>query len=152
MRSEGELKLKRFNQGCVILVIGLPGSGKTHYVEQNLENSVVFDLDHIAAALRLTEPHSERHEAARLLTNDLIFDFVAKARRYSRKTYIIRTAPQPSEVEQISPDKIIVCRGSHNILKRPDYTPVNRCEYLAKIQRVIDLSKSKNIPLEEIKT
>ena len=135
MRSEGELKLKRFNQGCVILVIGLPGSGKTHYVE-----------------LRLTEPHSERHEAARLLTNDLIFDFVAKARRYSRKTYIIRTAPQPSEVEQISPDKIIVCRGSHNILKRPDYTPVNRCEYLAKIQRVIDLSKSKNIPLEEIKT
>ena len=136
----------------MILVIGLPGSGKTHYVQQNLGNAIVYDLDHIAAALRLSDPHVERHDAARILTNDLIFDFAEKARRYSRKTYIIRTAPQLSEVEQLSPDKIIVCRGSYNIFRRPDYTPVDRCEYMARIQRIIDLSKSKNIPLEEIKT
>lgn len=136
--------------GRITLVIGLPGSGKSHYVKQNLENGVVYDLDHIAAALRLSEPHSGRHEAARIISNDLLLDFLAKAKRYTNNIYVIRTAPSVFEVSQISPDKILVCRGSYNITKRPDYNPVNRYEYMTKIQTVIKYAKEENIPVEEI--
>ena len=138
--------------GRITLVIGLPGSGKTHYVKQNLGDGVVYDLDYIAAALRLSEPHTGRHEAARFITNDMILDFVNKARRRSKNIYVIRTAPSIFEVDQISPDKIIICRGSYNITNRPDYIPIDRYEYLRKIQSIINLSKEKNIPFEEIKT
>ena len=142
--------MMKLNKGFVTLVIGLPGSGKTYYVKQNLGNGVVFDLDHIAAALRLQDPHSGRHEAARMISNDLLIDFMAKARRHSKNIYVIRTAPSIFEVSQIKPDKIIVCKGSYNITKRPDYMPVNRYEYLGKIQTVINYAKAESISLEEL--
>lgn len=135
----------------IILVVGLPGSGKTHYVKQNLGNGIVYDLDYIAAALRLSDPHSLRHEAARVVTNELLFDFITKAKLYSENIYVIRSAPSVFEVKQISPSKIVICKGSYNIMNRPDYVPVDRCDYLNKIQRIINLAKEKNIPLIEIK-
>ena len=143
--------MMKYNKGFVTLVIGLPGSGKTYYVKQNLGNGVVFDLDHIAAALRLQDPHVGRHEPARMISNDLLNDFMSKARLHAKSIYVIRTAPSIFELSQIKPNKIIVCKGSYNITQRPDYMPVNRNECLGKIQTVINYAKAQNIPLEEIK-
>ena len=142
-----------WKKGLVVLVVGLPGSGKTHYVREHLGDGIVFDLDHIAAAMRLAEPHVEDHEAARFTANELLPAFVRHSRRFSRKVYVIRTAPRPSEVAEIAPEKIIICRGSYNITKRPDYKrpDYDRYEYLARIQDVITMAKSENIPLEEVR-
>ena len=30
------------NRGCVVLIAGLPGSGKTHYAREHLENGIVY--------------------------------------------------------------------------------------------------------------
>ena len=140
-------------KGLVTLVIGLPGSGKTHYVNQNLRDGVVYDLDYIAAAFRLSnsDPHCTIHREARLIANSLVPDFVKNAKMYSRNVFVIRTAPAVSEVEQISPDRIVICKGSYNITKRPDYKPVDRCEHLNRIQRIINYANANDIKLEEIK-
>lgn len=50
----------------VTLVCGLPGSGKTTYVKNNIKDGLCYDLDYIAWALRLEGEHTEFHQEARL--------------------------------------------------------------------------------------
>lgn len=138
------------NKCFVTLVVGLPGSGKTYYVKEHLGNGVVYDLDYIAAAFRLREPHEERHDAARMLANDLLEVFAEKARRQARSVYIIRTAPSTSEIAVIRPDKIVICKGKYNTTGRADYVQINREEYLRRIQETRNEAKRNSIPLEEV--
>lgn len=83
-----------------VLVIGNPGTGKTTYVRQNLANGMVYDLDAIAAALRLTTPKSEEFKPARWLANDLLQGFTEAAHRYVDLVYVIRTAPTIDELKK----------------------------------------------------
>lgn len=46
------------------LVIGLPKSGKTTYVQNMPGKWITYDLEYIAAAFRLREPHAERDSSA----------------------------------------------------------------------------------------
>ena len=119
------MKQAAFEQGIKlngkILVIGLPGSGKTTYVRQHLDGGIAYDLDHLAAAFRLTSAHSEDHSPAIHLANDLLLAFADRAQDYSSKVYIIRTAPTMDELVQIAPDKLIVCSAHHDISKRNDF-------------------------------
>lgn len=93
----------------LILVCGQPGSGKTTYVRRHIGGGIAYDLDHIAAAFRLTKPHAERHEAARKLANSLAAGFAANARHYAGTVYMIRTAPRIEEAEQYDPDALVLC-------------------------------------------
>lgn len=95
------------------LVIGLPGSGKTTYCRGHLGDGLVYDLDAIAAAFRLREPHEERHEGSRRMANDILWGFVSQAGNYANDLYIIRTAPSVEDMEEIEPDRVVFCKTQH---------------------------------------
>lgn len=92
------------------LVIGIRGTGKTTYCKQHMDdNTLVYDLDAIAGAFRLKQPHEEYFKPARRMANDFLKGFLAKAKEYCKKIIIIRTAPTIKEIEDIKPDKLVVC-------------------------------------------
>lgn len=109
-----ELKEKRgMNKIETVLIIGNPETGKTTYAQKNLGDGLAYDLDALAAALRLTRPKTERNKAARLLANDLLRGFSEAAHRYVSKVYVIRTAPTIEELEEIAPTKLVVFFGGY---------------------------------------
>ena len=96
-----------------ILVIGLRGSGKSTYCRKHLDDeSLCYDMDAIASAFRLKQPHEEYFKPARKMANDFLKGFIAKAHDYARKVYIIRTAPTIKELQEIEPTEVVVCEGS----------------------------------------
>ena len=98
------------SKASTILVIGLRGSGKTTYCKQHMDdNSLCYDMDAIASAFRLKMPHEEYFKPARKMANDFLKGFLLKAHDYCKRIYIIRTAPQIKELEEIKPDKVVIC-------------------------------------------
>ena len=109
-----ELAEKRgMNKKITVLVIGNPGTGKSTYARTHLDNGLVYDLDAIAAAFRLTGSKQERFKPARLLANNLLHGFPEAAHRYVSKVIVIRTAPTIEEFEEIDPDKLVIFRGGY---------------------------------------
>lgn len=97
-----------------ILVVGLPGTGKSSYCRQRMDEfSLCYDLDAIAGAFRLKGPHEEYFRPARKMANDFLKGFLAKAHNYCKRVYIIRTAPTVEELEEINPDKLVICRHQY---------------------------------------
>lgn len=133
------------------LVIGLPGSGKTTYVQQHLEGGIAYDLDYLSAAFRLTNAHSECHGAAIKLANDLLPAFADRAQDYSSKVYVIRTAPTLGELATIDPDKIVLCKGSYNISQRKDVKNISgarRDELAARIEDAVRWAEANGVEVE----
>lgn len=94
----------------LVLVCGMPGSGKTAWVKRNLGEGLTFDLDYIAAAFRL-ELKTTEHQGARKMANTMAEAFAINARKYARRVFIIRTAPTIEEFTRLDPDKVILCEG-----------------------------------------
>ena len=93
-----------------ILVVGLTGTGKSTYCKTHMDEfSLVYDMDAIAGAFRLKQPHEEYFKPARRMANDFLKGFLAKAQEYSPRLFIIRTAPTIKEAEDIEPDRIVIC-------------------------------------------
>lgn len=130
-----------------ILVIGLRGHGKTTYCQKIMDNdTLVYDLDAIASAFRLKTSHEEYHNAARKMANDFLYGFIAKAHDYVDKVIIIRTAPTVKEVEQIKPDKIVIC--THEYLCRP---MDNKTAAMMRIKEVEEYAKANYLKIEILK-
>ena len=105
------------------LIIGLPGTGKTTYAKEHMtDNTIVYDLDAIASAFRLKDPHEEYHKAARTMANDFLYGFVERVSEYSNDAIIIRTAPSISELERIQPDALVVCSKQYVNREIDDYS------------------------------
>ena len=102
----------------MILIIGLPGSGKTTRAKEILRGGICYDLDAIAGALRLRGPHDERHAAARRMANGMARYFTASARKYAGRVIVIRTAPTLDEVMEIDPDEIILCTHKNTLRQK----------------------------------
>lgn len=97
-----------------ILVVGLSGCGKSTYCKKHLDEfSLVYDLDAIASAFRLKMPHEEYFRPARKMANDFLKGFLMKAHDYCKRVFIIRTAPSIREVEEIEPDKVVICKKQY---------------------------------------
>lgn len=127
-----------------ILVVGLRGSGKSTYCKRHLDDeSICYDMDAIASAFRLRMPHEEYFKPARKMANDFLKGFLAKAHEYCRKIYIIRTAPTIKEVQEIDPDRVVLC--SHQYTARP---MDDRDEALRKLDLIKEYCQKTNLDLE----
>ena len=120
-----------------VLVIGLPGSGKTQYVRSQLgEDAIAYDLDAIAAAFRLTESHAEIHSGSRRMANNMFKAFALRATEYAPRVFLIRTAPTLEEMAQIRPDRVVICNARYNISDRKDFHEVDEDELRNRIEDV----------------
>ena len=130
-----------------VLVIGLPGTGKTTYAKEHLgHDGLCYDLDHIAAAFRLTSPKAERHEAARRMANDLLQGFVHNADLYSPMVFVVRCAPTLTEIDALEPDEVVVMRKIYEDRKLPKESLDDMRE---RIEQAVEYVKSRGITVVE---
>lgn len=128
------------------LIIGLPGTGKTTYAKEHMtEDSIVYDLDAIASAFRLKEPHEEYHKAARTMANDFLYGFIERVSEYTNDAIIIKTDPSIRELERIQPDTLIVCSKQYVNCEIDDYSGA-----IKRIDTTIQLCKNRGIAVHRI--
>lgn len=123
------------------LVIGLPRSGKTTYVQNMPGKWLAYDLDYLAAAFRLCEPHAERDGSARRMANDLLYGFIDNAEQYAENVFIIRAAPSTEELLAIMPDALVVMRTRYHD-DRADDAPIDVKTAQTKIDNAIEIARN----------
>lgn len=130
-----------------VLVLGLPGSGKSTYVKENLGDGICFDLDAIASAFRLKQPHEENDETLKFMANDLFDSWLklAKSIPNPRSIFVIRVAPRMEEVYKIAPSKIVLCKRIYR--NRP--FELDMTEYERRIALIKDWARRRHIEIEE---
>lgn len=132
------------------LIVGLPGAGKTTMAREMLqEDTLVFDLDHIAAAFRISEedPHDIGTDSARRMANDLLEGFAINVFKYSNDAIIIRKAPTPEELEAIAPTEIIFIEGTRLPERARD---VDKKIFYKRINEIARIAERKNINFKKI--
>lgn len=136
----------------VTLVCGLPGSGKTTYVKNNMKDGLCYDLDYIAWALRLEGEHNDFHQEARLLANEFLYGFMTLAHKYTDDIWIIRTAPKEDELEFLKPNKIIIMKHQYDVSKRKDYSwvYVDEEEKIERLKCIKEYAQENKIDLKII--
>ena len=130
----------------VTLIIGLPGCGKSVLAKRLIEDGgICYDLDAIASAFRLKQPHEERCEYAREMANDLLIGWRTKAYDYHDNIVIIRTAPTIQEVQELSPDKVIIL--TKRWIQRE---MANEAAAAERIEKVFEWAVANNVETERI--
>lgn len=129
------------------LVVGMPGTGKSTWVKKHLNGGLVYEMDAIACAFRLTVPHKEEpHAGARRMAAALRSAWIREAWNYSSDLYVVRTAPGVDELAETNPDRIVVC--TRQWVDRP--YKYSREEYQRQIDAVVEWAESNEIPVEYV--
>ena len=129
------------------LVIGMPGTGKTTYVRQNLARGVCYDLDSIAGAMRLAGPKEDNYKPARWIANSLLKGFTEAAHRYVNDVWVIRTAPTIDELEEINPTRLVVIRGGYG---NEELTEKRRTALAMRIKEAVRWAEANGVRVKEI--
>ena len=131
----------------MIVIIGFPGTGKTTYAKRHIGNGIVYDLDAIAAALRLELPKVDDHKGARWMANELFNGFAQAASRFTRRVLIIRTAPRVEDLIGIDPTEIVICRGGYG---NKDLTNERRQVIAQRIKDAEEWANRNGIKVTEV--
>lgn len=95
----------------VYFVCGLPGSGKTTWVQQRMGPlDLVYDMDSVAGALTYKVQERE-NPAARYIANemyDTFIEYIPGIHSEERNVYIIRTVPDKRSINYIAYEDIPV--------------------------------------------
>lgn len=129
----------------IVLVCGLSGSGKTTLARELIGDGIAYDLDAIAGAFRLREPHEEYHAVARRMANDMLRAFCEYTRQEDIDCIVIRTAPTIEELKDIDPDKVMVTTGNYVQREMDDREGASK-----RIENVITYAHNCEIPVEII--
>lgn len=90
----------------VFIVNGAPASGKTAYVREHRKNGdLVFDLDHICAALGGTDKLYEDHKPyldTALAVRDVVFDKIENREGKWRNAYVITASSDRNYVRNLA--------------------------------------------------
>ena len=133
----------------VTLVIGMPESGKTTYVKENLRRGVVYDLDAISGALRLKPPKADNYKPARWIANSLLKGFTDAALKYCNDVWIIRTAPTLDELEDINPNRVVVIYKGYG---NKDLTDERRAILASRIKDAVKWARANDKEITEIES
>lgn len=136
-----------------ILIVGLPGSGKSSYAASRLGADLCFDVDYLAGALRLRQEHDEYSRAARLIANALLPQVLSLAEGcadFYGDLYIIRCTPGPLELDRLRPDEIVWCRGAYDVGHRAQTYLGATAGMALKLQRFLDTARRRGIPVTEV--
>lgn len=134
-----------------ILVIGMPGAGKTTYVKKQIGTGICYDLDYLAAALKLSTPEERGYtsmaDPARRMANNMLKGFADGAHRFANRVYIIRSAPTEEEYHTIRPTHLVIARGGYG---NGDLTDERRHSLAARIKHCEETARAEGIPVKEI--
>lgn len=133
-----------------ILIIGLPGTGKSTEAKRMLLGGICYDLDALAAALRLRRPHEERHEASRRMANGMLRYFLASARRYSGRVIVIRTAPTIDEASEIDPDEVVICRKNLPAIKNKNGAAIDLEVMETRIKDIEEWAEASGLEVRKV--
>ena len=146
--------LNNIVMNTTILIIGLPGTGKSTEAKRRLGTGLCYDEDAIASAFRLSSAHSDHHQGARDFALDFFKPFLAKVKDYTDRVVVIRTAPSITELELIDPDELVVCETKHDISRRRDLDALRGVDWgdkKRKIEEAKAWAQSNNIKLTVVK-
>ena len=90
----------------VFIVVGAPGSGKSSYVRRHMaQGDIVFDLDHVCAALMGTDRTHTDHGAALAVALDMreaFYSAVEHRRGRWLKAWVITSTPDDGKVSDLA--------------------------------------------------
>lgn len=139
-----------------ILIIGLPGTGKTTWVKNNLEqNDLCFDLDWLAAAMVLGEEHERKNWIAKRVVNNFLFPLVSEMEIETNKVggnvFIIRCAPDWNELDDLNPDYVLFFVKEYDIGRRKFVDKTGLPEARIRVRAAMDWCKGKRVPYKIIR-
>lgn len=138
----------------VTLVMGLPGSGKSTWAKEHLGDGVVWDLDHIMAALLYRDDsHQPVRDDIRSAANSMLESFISEFENADYPVIVIRTAPRAEELRLINPTKIVYMTTLYDIRNRENYHDLTAAEMTTMAKRYLDTiswARRNNIELLEV--
>ena len=97
---------KKHESGSVCIVCGAPGSGKTTYVQQNLQpGDLVVDLDAIVGALTGThEPHPDYSYVIDIAhaVRETIYSAIEAGTTLWKRAFVITSTPNRERVDRLA--------------------------------------------------
>lgn len=138
-----------------ILIIGLPGTGKTTWVKNNLEqNDLCFDLDWLAAAMVLGSEHERKNWIAKRVTNKLllplVFEMENETNRAGGNVFIIRCAPDWNELDDLDPDYVLFFVKEYDISNRKIIDNTGLPEARTRVGAAVAWCKEQRVPYKII--
>ena len=134
-----------------VLVLGMPGSGRTQYVSQRLgPDGICYDLDWIAAAMRLRRPYEDEQDGARRMTNALFKAFALRGKEYAPKVFLIRTSSSPEEIAEIMPDSVVHIQGNADQARARALKNFDEDRAQTRVEASLEYCRRNNIRVEEV--